>query len=358
VKALPRRQRGVRIGTIGALTGLVLLSACAAPAATDKSAAAHVRFIQANRTLSGLPLLQALGAHYFATSGLAIQELPDATSSTAPIQAMLAGQADIVMVGSNAALAAQQAGQDVVGIGILASRPTLQMVLRTATVSRLAATGVTPTAPVERKVAALRGLTIATTGPGNIIDQLLRATLRQFGLNPDRDVTIRTIPDANAMLAAVREEQVDGFIFALPPSQQPTVDGTGALWLDFVGGEVPAFASMPANEIVTTRRFAADQPDAVRGFMAAISRGFDDVAQRPEQVRAAVRATPAFARTAADLFDKSFDAVLPAFKAGPKPSPAGYQTLLGVYNADPGQAKVTATYEQHYDLSFLGGGGS
>jgi hypothetical protein len=49
--------------------------------------------------------------------------------------------------------------------------------------------------------------------------------------------------------------------------------------------------------------------------MAAISMGFDDVAQRPEQVRAAVRATPAFARTAPDLFDKSFDA--PPSWAGP-----------------------------------------
>jgi len=224
--------------------------------------------------------------------------------------------------------------------------------------SRLAATGVTPTSSVQQKVAALRGLTIATTGPGNIIDRLLRATLRQYGLDPDRDVKIRRIPDPTAMLAALRQKQVDGFIFALPLSQQPTVDGTGKLWLDFLGGEVSAFTSMPANEIVTTRRFAKAHPDLVRNFMAAISKGFDDVQQHPDQVRAGVRATPAFAQTAPELFDESFDAVLPAFKAGPKPTSAGYQALLRVTHIDPSRAKVTLTYEQHCDLTFLSGGAS
>jgi ABC-type nitrate/sulfonate/bicarbonate transport system substrate-binding protein len=130
------------------------------------------------------------------------------------------------------------------------------------------------------------------------------------------------------------------------------------LWIDYVGGEAAAFAGMPGNEILTTRRFAAAQPDAPRAFMTAIVKGFDDVHQRPDQVRTAIRATPAFAKTAPDLFDKSFDAALPAFRAGPKPSAEGYRALLDVCNADPSQPKVTATYEQHYDLSFLGPGGA
>jgi ABC-type nitrate/sulfonate/bicarbonate transport system substrate-binding protein len=88
--------------------------------------------------------------------------------------------------GGNAVLAGVAAGQDLPTVALCAPQNGFQLVLSRPAVDKLAATGVTATSPVADRVAALKGLILATTGPGNAIDAVVRATLHEHGIAPTR----------------------------------------------------------------------------------------------------------------------------------------------------------------------------
>jgi NitT/TauT family transport system substrate-binding protein len=343
-----------RVWCVLVVVTLLAGSACAGPPGQEGADGDQVRLVKASRSLSTLPLLYALERGYFRDASLQIVELPDSTTSTAPIQAMLAGQADIVQVGATAVFAAQAAGQPVMGIGVPTPGPSYQIILSARATGELAAGGVSPQSPIAERVKALRGKTLATPGSGSTIDSLLRATLSEYGLAPDSDVTIRPISDPKAMVAALRQGQIDGFSFAPPFTSSTVADGTARLWIDYIRGDVPRFTKMPAGALVTTADFGQRHPESVKKFLTALKRAYADLAADPDGVRDFMAGTEYFRETNRDLFAVGFDAYRPAYALGPVPSEEGFAALRDVYNGDPSiKAKSSAVFDQIFDLSYL-----
>jgi NitT/TauT family transport system substrate-binding protein len=350
--------RGLRAGGLVAGVAIALaVSACAGPATSGGSDDGKIRLIKASRSLSTLPLLYTLEKEYFRTSGVDVESLPDSNTSTQPIQALLAGQADMVEVGATAVFGAQAAGQNVIGVGIPTPGPSYQIALSSAAAGRLSQQGRTAQSPVRDRVQALKGLTLATPGPGSVIDSLLRITLSEYGLNADTDVTIRAIPDPTAMVAALRQGQIDGFNFAPPFTSSVVADGTAALWVNYVGGDVPKFAQMPAGALVTTREFAKTHPQAVTNFLKGLQHGYDDINSNPDAAEQFMAGTQYFKSTDPKLFKTGFEAYETAYKLGPRPTEQGFDALRAVYNGDPSvKTKSTASFPQIFDVSYLGSG--
>jgi ABC-type nitrate/sulfonate/bicarbonate transport system substrate-binding protein len=162
-------------------------------------------------------------------------------------------------------------------------------------------------------------------------------------------VTLRAIPDALAMLAAFRQGQVDGYSYGLPITTQPVVEGTGAIWVDYLTGEVPALTALPSGLVVTTKRYAAAHRDELVRFVTALGRGFDAISADPETVKAVV-AAKYFPQLAPNLLNSAFDDARPVLAAGPVPTEAAYQAALKVYNGDQTtKVKVTASFADVMD---------
>jgi ABC-type nitrate/sulfonate/bicarbonate transport system substrate-binding protein len=285
--------------------------------------------------------------------GVHLDPQPDSTSATAPTQALLAGQVDVALLSANVALAAIAAGQDLVTVGVFSPATGFQLVLSKDAVARLADSGVTPTSAADRKANALRGLTIATNGPGNNGDTLFRAGLAAYGV-AEADVRITPIPDPNAMLASLREGKVDGFIYVPPFSQQPAVDGTGTVWLDYIAGEVPQLSGVPSGLVVTTTAYARSHSGQLKGLLAAIGKGFEAINDDPATVAAALAMSPSFAKTDPALFRASFEASRPIFARGPNPSQAGFDRMLQLYNATIGlKTKADVTFDRFFDPDYV-----
>ena len=342
-----------RAAVIGVLCALMAFAGCGeskTPSATAGGKdAVVVRTMKTTANLTQLPFLDAVERGYFADAGIDLKEQPDAATATAPIQALLAGQADIALTSANVVISAIEAGQDVTAVGIFSPATGFQLVLSTHALQKLSAAGVRPDSPLSARIAALKGLTIATGGPGSNGDTLLRATLEMTGVSPDKDVTIRTVPDPAAMQAALRQGQLDGFMFTPPVSQEPVVDDTGAVWVNFLAGDVPEFAGMPTGIVVTTKRYVASHREAVTGFLRAMQRGYQDIDTDPDDVAATLAHATYFRQTAPDLFKKSFQAVLPIFANSSTPTEAGFQRMLGLYNSDGTiKQKSTLTFEQFF----------
>lgn len=350
--------RGLGVGELIVGMSLALaVTACAGPAATGGGDDGKIRLIKASRSLSTLPLLYTLEKDYFDKAGVNVELMPDANTSTQPIQALLAGQADMVQVGATAVLGAQAAGQDVIGVGIPSPGPSYQIVLSSTVAKRLGQKGHTVQSPIQDRVQALKGLTLATPGPGSTIDSLLRATLSEYGLDADTDVTIRAIPDPTAMVAALRQGQIDGYSFAPPFTSSVVADGTAALWVDYISGDVPKFVQMPAGALATTREFAKAHPQAVTNFLKGLRHGYDDINANPDAVEQFMAGTQYFKATDPKLFKSGFEVYKTAYKLGPRPTEQGFEALREVYNGDPSiKTKSTASFSQIFNLSYVGGG--
>jgi len=65
-------------------------------------------------------------------------------------------------------------------------------------------------------VKGLKGTKLAMTRAGSATDLALRALLRDAGLEPDRDVAVIPVGRSNSAAAALRADQIDGFISGEP----------------------------------------------------------------------------------------------------------------------------------------------
>ena len=96
------------------------------------------------------------------------------------------------------------------------------VVIRRDVMERL---NVTEASPVERKIAALRGLRLGTTGPGAAPDALFRWLALQGGMNPNSDIRLVPIQGGGpGMLAGLQQNVIDGFCLSSPTSDLAVQD--------------------------------------------------------------------------------------------------------------------------------------
>jgi nitrate/nitrite transport system substrate-binding protein len=75
-----------------------------------------------------------------------------------------------------------------------------------------------------------KGMTLAIPFEHSMHNYLLRYYLAEHGLHPDRDVKLRVMPPPD-MVAALKEQRIDGFIVADPFNQRAVFDGVGFIHL-------------------------------------------------------------------------------------------------------------------------------
>src|SRR3989442_6415101 len=125
-------------------------------------------------------------AGYFSSEGLDV-ELIRVGGSTRMVAAMLGGSAPLVQAGASAALAATGAGGNVVIIAATGNVSTFHLMAR----------------PDIKQPSDLKGKKAGITTFGSTSDQVVRLALKQFGLEPNKDVAILTFgaqPEAFAAL--------------------------------------------------------------------------------------------------------------------------------------------------------------
>jgi nitrate/nitrite transport system substrate-binding protein len=75
-----------------------------------------------------------------------------------------------------------------------------------------------------------KGMTLAIPFEHSMHNYLLRYYLAENGINPDRDVKLRVMAPP-AMVAALKDQSIDGFIVAEPFNQRAVFDGVGFIHL-------------------------------------------------------------------------------------------------------------------------------
>ncbi|MGH7834935.1 MAG: ABC transporter substrate-binding protein [Candidatus Binatia bacterium] len=114
----------------------------------------------------------------------------------------------------------------------------------------------------------LKGKTIAVTRFGSLTDLLLRPVLKNWGIDPQKDVKLIQIGRMPDMATAISQKRVEAGVISFPTSLHAEKMGVKTLF-DFT----EAGPEIPATTVVVSRRFAKANRDAVLRFLKAYVEG-------------------------------------------------------------------------------------
>ena len=284
------------------LIALLLLSLSAAPAAV--AATTSMRLLYPSFAGSWATAWIAKEAGYFTAEGLDI-ELIRVGGSTRMVAAMLGGSAPIIQAGAPAVLAANAAGSDVVIIGSTGNVSPFRLMAR----------------PEIKQPADLKGKKAGITTFGSTSDQVVRLALKQFNLEPNKEVALLTFGAQPEAFAALVNGVVQ--VAALSYPLYPKAAKLGMR-------ELIRFGDLGVEDIngtvITTRSFLAQQRDTAMRFMRAFTRGMHRYRTDKEYSK---RVLGKYGKITDDeILEGAWQDYAPTLQRSPRPSLRAIQFLI------------------------------
>ncbi|HLS85535.1 MAG TPA: ABC transporter substrate-binding protein [Burkholderiales bacterium] len=121
-----------------------------------------------------------------------------------------------------------------------------------------------------------KGFRFAVPFDYSMHNYLLRYYLAEHGLDPDRDVQIRSVPPAE-MVANLRSENIDGYLGPDPFNQRAVYDGVG--FIHVLSKEI--WDGHPCCAFSASRKFVDERPNTYRALLKALI-GATAAARKPE----------------------------------------------------------------------------
>jgi ABC-type nitrate/sulfonate/bicarbonate transport system substrate-binding protein len=258
------------------ITRRVLLgSAGAALAIHHARAATPITIAVSSTTLVYGGLRMALGAGLYEKNGIDLR-VTVMDSGNAALAAVLGGSVAFASAGPGEVLAARMHGRDIVVVvnfyrGLLAS-----LMLTKAAVAK---TGVAPNAPIEQRLRAVDGLTIALPSPTSSVLTPYKAAAE--GVGAKMKYAYMTQP---ATVAALQTGAVDGGLLVPPFSIAARANGSGVIWISGPRNELPADVS-PTSSVCaqTTSDYAKANPAIIAGMRQTAKDLGVFLRERPEE---------------------------------------------------------------------------
>ena len=205
-------------------------------------------------------------------------------SGNAALSALIGGSAPFAVTGPPDTLTAKARGQDVRIVANLYRGLAGSVVLAKGVGDRL---GIAPKAPVAERLRALDGLTIAV--PSATSSLLAPLRIAAEGAGARIKFTYMAQP---AMPAALESGAVHGIMASFPFAGAPLIRGTGALWIDGPGGDLPAEAEPASSScLLTSGRIEAAEPDTVARLRKAVVETAAFIRDHQDEARRALAAS-------------------------------------------------------------------
>jgi NitT/TauT family transport system substrate-binding protein len=168
------------------------------------------------------------------------------------VQVHVAGQLDIASISSVVYLQAAVEGADLVQIASSIDGQLMKVMVH----------------PSIAKPQDLKGKTLAVTRFGSLTDLLIRPMLKNWGLEPQKDVKLIQIGRMPDIVTAIAQKSVDGGVISFPTSVQAEKMNLRTLY-DYADSDY----SLPATTIVISRKYGKANRDEVLRFLKAYIEG-------------------------------------------------------------------------------------
>jgi ABC-type nitrate/sulfonate/bicarbonate transport system substrate-binding protein len=186
-------------------------------------------------------------AGIFQRHGLDVELVYIAAGSRA-VQTLVGGSIDVAEIGGPAGVDARLAGADTIYIAIPVNRVIV----------------FTVAAPQIQRIEEMRGKSIGVTRVGTVTDFFTRIYLRQNGLVPDKDVSIRQMGGLPEIVAGLKAGQIQGGTFGFPAVLHARAAGFHIL----VDYNTQGFR-YPLSSVIVTEKLLRARESAMRGFLEA-----------------------------------------------------------------------------------------
>lgn len=258
------------------------------------------------------PSIPASTARIIKQMGLFEKHGLDATitmmdSGNVAAMSMLSGSVNFSVSAPTDVIVARARGQDVVALTTAYHGNSAVMTLSKALADK---SGVSPTAPLDQRLKALDGLTIAAPSPTSTYTISLKAPAEKVGAKIK--FVFMGQPE---MVAALQSGAIQGYVSGAPFYARAVTAGTGVIWINGPKGETPPEYA-PSNVIVveTTRAYAAAHADIVKRLVDSFLDFGQDARERPLEVKAAV--AKLYPDIDPKLLDVFFDSEVHGFAVG------------------------------------------
>jgi NitT/TauT family transport system substrate-binding protein len=235
-----------------------------------------------NTALGNLPIDAGLAAQH----GIALDRIvAPASGSTNRVSALLAGDAELAISGTNAPIDAISQGAElriISGVGPLANSLTMARPVA----ERL---GISEATPVADQLRALRGLRVVTATPGSAGYAVLVRLLADVGLDAARDVQLVPVQDNSAITGGLAQGTYDAAFAAIGPGEAAVASGDAVVLSSVPAGDYPQLQDFAAVVLFTTAAFADEHPDLVAAVRDTFQAGATMALEQPDAAAAALK---------------------------------------------------------------------
>lgn len=248
----------------------------------------------------GLRLADELGL--FAKHGLDADITPMESGAVATM-ALLSGTVDFNNSGPIDVVINNVKGQDIgLVMSIYRGNPGV-LVLSKSVVDRL---GVAPDAPIEERLKAIDGLSIATPSAVSTYTVAARSVETVGG-------SVNLIYMAQpAMVAALQTGAIDGYVASSPFWTDPVLRGEAVVWISGPAGEWPdGYSPVNAVTVHSTGRLASEKPEVIAAMRAVGVDLAKTFRENPVEAKAAI--SRLFPDISAEALDLIYEIEAPAF---------------------------------------------
>ncbi|MED5579621.1 MAG: ABC transporter substrate-binding protein [Nitrospinota bacterium] len=234
-----------------------------------------IKITQAVASFAFLPISYAKAAGFYAAEGLNVTQIK--TRGGGPdLVALMSGNVQFNANAGTYQIGALKKKRKLLNVYNFYKRNLISVVISAKKQKEL---GVSPSAPLVKRAAVLKGLRMGMTRPGSLTHKQLKHLARVGGLG-EKDVRIIAIGGPPSLLAALKRDQIDGFAISPPADRIAISRGLAVMWVDNAAGADPSIDPFMMESIVTTQEYADANPDVVRAMIRATRKAVSEISKK------------------------------------------------------------------------------
>jgi NitT/TauT family transport system substrate-binding protein len=329
----------------------ILLAALAAALAVPSAARAQERqkIKITVPTISTIfyPLYYGQDKGIFAKENMEIEVI--STNGDGPdVDAVISGSAQFAISTPNRLFTSFEQGKPLKAIGMLARRMAIDCAMNKQVADKL---GVTTAMPLEARLKAMKGLTVAGTRPGAFTYVLLDIYGKRVGLTAQKDFQLIGVGGLASMLPALENNQIAIGCTGSPFTELAVSRQKAIRFTNNARGDDPAFDDFLFEMIYARPEYLQQNGDTVRGFLRALFTSVGQILDTPSADHMPML-KKLYSGVPDDVMLETFENTKRIYSRDGIVTPASVQKA-GAFMVESGAVKTPATFEQVADNGFL-----